>query len=86
MVNSTTLDRIVELSLAEQRLLNQTEWSDADHARCADIQASLAQLWTERRAELVFDHAGPPRIVSAPDPRSQRQIARGMPPLPRGGD
>lgn len=85
-MHSTTLARIVELSHAEQQLLNQTEWSAADHARCADIQASLAQLWPKRRAELVFERAGPPRLVSAPDPRSQRQIARGMPPLPSGGD
>jgi len=52
--HSTTLDHIVALSHAEQELLNQTEWSDADRARCADIQASLAKLWPLRRAELVF--------------------------------
>jgi hypothetical protein len=89
MAHSTTLTRIVELSLAEQQLLGQTEWSDADHSRCVEIQASLAQLWPKRRAELVFERAGPPRLISAPDPRSQPQVRRfahGVQPLPSGGD
>jgi len=82
----TTLDRIVTLSLAEQQLLNTPDWSAADRKQFDDIRESLARLWTQRRAELTFDAAGPPRMVSAPDPRSQRQLARGIQPLPQGGD
>lgn len=88
MSHCTTLDRIVALSEAEQTLLNKTEWSDADREQCADIQAALAHLWPKRRAELVFERAGPPRMISAPDPRSQpqvRRLAAGIQPLPHAG-
>jgi hypothetical protein len=84
--STTTLDHIVALSEEEQRLLNQTEWTTEDRAQCAEIQKALRKLWPIRRAELVFERNGPPRIISAPDPRSQKQIARGIAPLPQGGD
>ena len=76
MTHSTTLAQIVSFSEAEQQLLNKDEWDAGDHQRCADIQATLAKLWTIRRAELVFLRAGPPRMLSAPDPRSQPQVRR----------
>lgn len=86
---TTTLEHIVTLSLAEQELLNKTEWSADDHRRCAEIHAALAKLWPIRRAEIVFQMHGPPRLISAPDPRSQPQVRRfahGIQPLPSGGD
>ncbi len=89
MQYTTTLEHIVTLSEAEQQLLNQEDWSDADRRQFDEIRTSLAALWTQRRAELVFQVAGPPRLVSAPDPRSQpavRRFAVGIAPLPRGGD
>lgn len=77
MSNSTTvLEQIVTLSEAEQQLLNKDEWDTGDHRRCADIQATLVKLWVRRRAELVYQRAGPPRLLSAPDPRSQPQVRR----------
>jgi hypothetical protein len=53
------------------------------------IGAALDYLYEIRRAELVFEQHGPPRMISAPDPRSQKQVRRfavGMAPLPSGGD
>jgi len=75
-MHTTTLEQIVRLSLAEQQLLNKDEWDADDHQHCRTIQATLAKLWTLRRAELVFERAGPPRMLSAPDPRSQPQVRR----------
>ena len=86
MHSTTTLDHIIALSMTEQQLLNQTEWSNAERAQCAEIQKALRKLWPIRRAEQVYAQHGPPRLVSAPDPKSQRQIARGIAPLPSGGD
>lgn len=83
-MHSTTLAEIVRLSEAEQQLLNKAEWETDDHRRCAAIQATLVKLWRERRAELVFERAGPPRMLSAPDPRSQPQVRRFA--LASGGD
>lgn len=86
---SPTLDHIVTLSEAEQALLNTPDWTADDRKQFDEIRASLAHLWTQRRAELVFQHRGPPRLISAPDPRSQPQIRRfahGIQPLPSGGD
>lgn len=86
---STTLEHIVALSEAEQALRDKTEWTPEDHQRCADIQNALVDLWPIRRAELVRAQHGPPRLISAPDPRSVHQVARfarGIAPLPQGGD
>lgn len=85
-MHCSILEQIVTLSEAEQQLLSKTEWTADDHQRCADIQNALVDLWPIRRAELVRERQGPPRIISAPDPRSVRQVARGIPPLPSGGD
>lgn len=86
----STLDHIIALSEAEQQLLAKGDYLTDDEQRAfADIRAGLAQLWPQRRAELVFAQHGPPRLVSAPDPRSQPQVRRfahGIAPLPRGGD
>lgn len=83
---TTTFDRIVALSEAEQRLLSQESLSDADQRRFRDIRAELAQLWTERRAELVFELHGPPRITGNAQPVDRRRIAAyGIAPLPSGG-
>lgn len=88
-IHCSTIERIVILSAAEQALLSG-DWSEEDRQACAEIQAELAALWPKRRAELVFEREGPPRLVSAPDPRSVRQVARGIAhgiqPLPSGGD
>jgi hypothetical protein len=82
---TTTFDRIV--SLYDQASAPQAceEGLTADEQKqFREIRATLDRLWDRRRAELAFDASGPPRIVSAPDPRSQRQIARGIAPLPGG--
>lgn len=81
-MHSTILEQIVTLSLAEQQLLNKNEWDADDHQQCRTIQSTLAKLWAVRRAELVFLRAGPPRMLSAPDPRSQPQVRR----FANGGD
>lgn len=86
-MTTTTFDRIVRLYGEAGQLLSQEDGlSEADQVRFAEIRDQLDGMWNTRRAELVFQVAGPPRMISAPDPRSQRQIARGIPPLPRGGD
>ena len=83
MHSTTTFDRIIELYDAASHLLAKNDLLTAAEQRCfADIREELHQLWPKRRAELTFQIAGPPRMISAPDPRSQRQIARGIPPLP----
>lgn len=88
----TTLDRIISLYAAERELLDRAcddYFTAAERQQFADIHADLALLWCDRRKELVFEVAGPPRLVSAPDPRSVHQVARfarGMAPLPSGGD
>lgn len=85
----STLDQIVVLSEAEQDLLNTPDWDAAERKQFDDIRAALAKLWTQRRAELTFNAAGPPRMVSAPDPRSVPQIRRfahGIAPLPSGSE
>ena len=59
--------------------------TDADRARFKAIGAALEELYELRRAELVFERCGPPRMISAPDPRSQPQVKRfaaGIAPLP----
>lgn len=90
MHHSTTLGHIVALSEAEQQLLAKDDYlTEAEQRQFADIRAALAKLWPQRRAELVFERDGPPRMVSAPDPRSQKQVRRfavGVQPLPSGGD
>jgi hypothetical protein len=87
---TTTLDHIVTLSIAEVDLLSKGDsLTDEERAQFADIRAALLKLWPIRRAELVFEQHGPPRMVSAPDPRSQKQVRRfavGIQPLPSGGD
>lgn len=83
---TTTLDRINQLYAEEQRLQLQWELTPEDRARFRALHAELAQLWPQRRAEIVFQLHGAPRLISATDPRSQRQVARGIAPLPRGGD
>jgi hypothetical protein len=85
---SRTFDHIVALYDEERRLLDKAGadyLTDGERARFADIRASLARLWPQERLERVQATDGPPRVISAPDPRSQRQIARGIPPLPKGG-
>lgn len=83
--STTTFARIVALSEAEQRLLSKEYLTDAERQQFRDIRASLAKLWPQRRAELVFAVSGPPRLISAPDPRDHRKIAYGIAPLPSGG-
>jgi hypothetical protein len=92
---TTTLSQIVTLSDEYLRRLNSRDagdfLTDADRWRCVEIRAALAKLWNDRRQELTFEVSGPPRMVSAPDPRvrdvpSARLHARGIQPLPQGGD
>lgn len=87
---TTTLEQIVVLSEAEQQLLAKDDYlTSEEQVQFREIRDALAKLWPIRRAELVFEQDGPPRLVSAPDPRSQKQVARfavGMQPLPQGGD
>jgi len=83
MHSTTTFARIVELYHAAGALLAKDDiWTTAERARYDDIQAEIDQLWPRRRQELVLQVAGPPQLLSAPDPRSQRQVARGIAPLP----
>jgi len=86
--STTTFTRIVELYDAAGALLSKDDFlTEAEQARFADIRAELDQLWPKRRAELVFQIDGPPRLVSAPDEHARRrQIAHGIAPLPSGGD
>lgn len=87
--STTTFRRIVCLYDEARALLDKrsNDWlTDDDQARFAQIREQLDRLWTHRRAELVFQVNGPPRMVSAPDPRRRAQIARGIAPLPAGGD
>jgi hypothetical protein len=87
MHHTTTFDRIVQLYDEERQLLDKGDYlTDDEQRQFADIRAELAKSWPQRRAEQVFEVSGPPRMISAPDPRSQRQVARGIAPLPRGGD
>jgi hypothetical protein len=81
----STLAQIVALSEAEQALLNQTEWSAADHARCIEIQSTLAQLWPVRRQELALERAGgAAQILGTYGPRDrERIVAHGIAPLPK---
>jgi len=82
----STFDRILQLEDEYVRRSSTAEWSDEDRWRCIEIRRTVDGLWPKRRAEIVFEKYGPGRMISAPDPRSQRQIARGIPPLPSGGD
>ena len=89
--STTTLDRIVHLYDQERTLLNHDldDWQAAREVRtiCADIRAKLDRLWHDRRAELTFQIAGPPRYLGGGGERDQkRQIAYGIQPLPSGGD
>lgn len=92
MVHSITFQRIVSLYDEARQLLDKRsdDWlSDDDQARFQEIRDQLDGMWNKRRAELVFQTDGPPRMVSAPDPKSQPQIRRfahGIAPLPQGGD
>jgi len=87
MQSTTTFDRIVHLYDQARMLLDKEEGLTEDEQRqFADIRDQLDRLWTHRRAELVFQVAGPPRMISAPDPSRRAQIARGIQPLPSGGD
>lgn len=87
MHSTTTFQRIVVLYHEAGALLAKDDiWTKAERARYDAISLEIDQLWPRRRAELVLEVAGPPRIVSAPDPKSQRQVARGIAPLPSGGD
>jgi hypothetical protein len=84
-VQYSIFDRIVSLYDQASALLTcEDGLTDDEQKQFREIRATLDQLWDKRRAELVFQVAGPPRVVSAPDPRSQRQIARGIAPLPGG--
>jgi hypothetical protein len=90
---STTLDHIVTLSDQYLTLLNSREpgefLTDEEQWQCVEIRRALDSLWPKRRQELTFRASGPPRMLSAPDPRSVRQVARfahGIAPLPQGGD
>lgn len=83
---TNTFRRIVELYHAAGALLaKDAYWTESERARYDDIQAEIDQLWPRRRAELVMQVAGAPRLISAPDPRSQRQVARGIAPLTMPG-
>jgi hypothetical protein len=88
--STTTFDRIVHLYEEAGRLLaKEGLLSDDDQTCFTKIREDLDQFWPKRRAELVFHVSGPPRLISAPDPRSQPQIRRfahGIAPLPNGGD
>lgn len=92
MHSTTTFRRIVGLYDEARQLLDKRndDWlTDDDQARFAEIRVSLDAMWSKRRAELVFQTKGSPRMVSAPDPRSQPQVKRfahGIAPLPSGGD
>lgn len=96
MPNDTTntLARIIQLEDEYVRRTSTAEWDDENRWRCIEIRRTLDAMWDKRRAELVFEQHGPPRMISAPDPRSQPQIRRfahgaiahGIPPLPSGGD
>lgn len=86
MGHSTTLGRIITLSDQYLRLLNSRDpgdfLTDDEQWQCIEIRRALDQLWPARRAALVFERCGPPRMISAPDPRSHNQVARGIAPLP----
>lgn len=90
MHSITTLDHIVTLSLAEVDLLSKGDsLTDEERVQFAEIRSALRKLWPRRRAELVFQQHVPPRLISAPDPRSHHQVARfahGIQPLPQGGE
>jgi len=89
MHSTTTLQRIIRLYDEERQLLDRTgeDWlSAAERARFADIRAGLERLWRDRRQELVFSLAGPPRLLGGGSETDQkRQIAHGIAPLPSGG-
>jgi hypothetical protein len=84
--STTTFTRIVELYDASVQLLAKDDFlTEAEQQRFADIRNELDQLWTHRRAELVFQINGPPRLISAPDDGARkRHIAHGIAPLPSG--
>lgn len=85
--STTTLDRIVRLYDQARQLLDREEGLSADdQQRFREIRAELDQrLWPERRAELVRQVAGPPRLVGGGGERDQqRAIAHGIAPLPGG--
>jgi len=87
MHSTTTFRRIVELYDVAGRLLAKEDGlTEAEQARFREIRDQLDQLWPKRRAELVFQIDGPPRLISAPDERARaRHIAHGIAPLPGGG-
>jgi hypothetical protein len=86
-MHCSTLDHIISLYDAYLPLLNKGDYLTEDEQRqCIEIRRALDQLWPKRRAELTFQAHGKGRLISAPDPRSVRQVARGIQPLPQGGD
>ena len=76
MHSTTTFGQILHLYQEERSLLDKDELTDAERARLPAIHAELDRRWRERRAELVFRVCGPPRMLSAPDPRSGPQVRR----------
>jgi hypothetical protein len=84
--STTTFQRIVRMYERAGALLAQEAMDDAERVEFRQLQSDLDQYWERERASRVFAQHGPPRMISAPDPRSQRQIARGIAPLPSGGD
>lgn len=85
----TTFQRIVALYDEERQLLDKYSHeylTEAEQARFADIRANLAKLWPQRRADLVFEADGPPRITGNAQPLDRRRMtAYGIAPLPNGG-
>jgi len=82
MHSTTTFGRIVRLYSEERALLDKDELTGAERARLPDIHRELARLWSQERAERLLAQSGPPRMLSAPDPRSQPQVRR----FAQGGD
>lgn len=90
---SSTFRKIISLyDEAGQLLAKDDGFTEADQARFQEIRDTLDGMWNRRRKELIFEQHGPPRMVAAPNPRSQRQVTRSIAhgiaplPMPNGGD
>lgn len=87
---TTTFDRINQLYAEERALLDRAydpDFTPADRQRLKEIGRELMEkYWPKRRAELTFAVAGPPRLVSSPEPLDKRRrTAFGIAPLPASG-
>lgn len=83
---TTTFDRINELYAEERQLLDRWDLTAEERARFRALHAELEQLWPKRRAEIVFELHGAPRLISSPEPLDKRRrTAFGIAPLPMSG-